>query len=430
MKTSLNLKMKSFLKIAVWSFATSFLLPATGANYNEAKVPNFTLPELLETSDGRVVKTSNDWAAVRRPEILELFRDQVFGKAPAAPETISFRIDHVYENSLDGLATQKEVTVFFSEDRQGPQMSLLLFIPNQEITPRPAFIGLNFNGNHTVHASPNISITRSWVRNNSKLGITDNRATETSRGSASSRWAIEKIIRRGYAVVTAYYGDIDPDYDDGFENGLHAQFHTSENKPAADEWGSIATWAWGLSRALDYLELDSSIDHERVSVIGHSRLGKTSLWAGATDQRFALVISNNSGCGGAALSRREFGETVARINTSFPHWFCDNFVNYNDQVSSLPVDQHMLIALSAPRPIYVASATEDQWADPKGEFLAAKLASPAYNLFGLKALEESPQPSPDKSIGDRIAYHIRTGKHDVTDFDWEQYLNFADRHLK
>ena len=430
MKLSHNLKMKSFLKMAVWSFATSLLLPASGANYDEDKVPNYTLPELLKTSDGRIIKTSNDWAAIRRPEILELFRDQVFGKAPAAPESISFRVDHVYENSLNGLATQKEVTVFFSEDRQGPQMSLLLFIPNRGITPRPAFIGLNFNGNHTVHPSPNISITRSWVRNNSKLGITDNRAKETSRGTASSRWAIEKIIRRGYAVVTVYYGDIDPDYDDGFENGLHSQFHNSEKKPTADEWGSIAAWSWGLSRALDYLEMDSSIDHERVSVIGHSRLGKTSLWAGATDQRFALIISNNSGCGGAALSRREFGETVARINTSFPHWFCDNFVNYNSRVSSLPVDQHMLIALSAPRPIYVASATEDRWADPKGEFLAAKLASPAYNLFGLKALEESPQPSPDKSVGDRIAYHIRTGKHDVTDFDWEQYLNFADRHLK
>ncbi|MDA7500168.1 acetylxylan esterase [bacterium] len=430
MKISRRANMKSLFTNVAWMLFISFSQPGHGANYDEAQVPNYALPELLETADGRMIKTAADWEQIRRPEILNLFRKQVFGKAPAAPESISFRIDRVYENSLNGLATQKEVTVFFSEDRQGPQMSLLLFIPNRKTTPRPAFIGLNFNGNHTVHPSQNISITRSWVRNNNKLGITDNRATKSSRGSASSRWAVEKIIRRGYAVVTAYYGDIDPDFDDGFENGLHSQFHTSEKKPTADEWGSIAAWAWGLSRALDYLELDSSIDHKRVSVIGHSRLGKTSLWAGATDQRFALVISNNSGCGGAALSRREFGETVARINTSFPHWFCDNFVNYNNQVSSLPVDQHMLIALCAPRPIYVASASEDQWADPKGEFLAAKLASPAYHLFGLRALEENNQPSPDKSVGDQISYHIRTGKHDVTDFDWEQYLDFADRHLQ
>lgn len=408
----------------------SYLPFASSANYDEAKVPEYILPELLRSTDGKAVKTADEWNSIRRPEILELYRSQVFGKAPPAPESISFRLDRVYENCLNGLATQKEVTIFFSDDREGPQMTLLLFVPNQESTPHPAFIGLNFNGNHTVHPSPNISITRSWVRNNSKQGINDNGATEASRGSAASRWAIEKLIRRGYAVVTAYYGDIDPDYDDGFKNGLHSLFHAAGDKPAPDEWGSIAAWSWGLSRALDFLELDSSIDHKRVSVIGHSRLGKTSLWAGATDDRFALVISNNSGCGGAALSRREFGETVARINTSFPHWFCDNFVHYNDQVSTLPVDQHMLIALSAPRPIYVASATEDRWADPKGEFLAAKMASPAYNLFGLKGLEETNQPSPDNPVGDRIGYHLRTGKHDVTDYDWDQYLNFADRHLR
>ena len=402
---------------------------SAAANYDESKIPDYQLPPLLEATDGSQVKSASDWTEQRRSEILELFQEEVFGNAPTTPGAVSFRVDKVIENSLNGLATQKEVTVFFSENEQGPRMNLLLFIPNNIETARPAFLGLNFNGNHTVHASPKISIPSSWVRNNKRAGITNNRASAKSRGSSSSRWEVEKLIKRGYALVTIYYGDIDPDFDDGFQNGIHALFHSQTKKPAANEWGSIAAWSWGLSRALDYLVLDSMIDEKRVAVIGHSRLGKTSLWAGASDERFALVISNNSGCGGAALSRREFGETVSRINHSFPHWFCDNFQHYNDRVGSLPIDQHMLIALSAPRPIYVASASEDQWADPKGEFLAAKEASRVYELFGYKGIDATNQPPADHPVGDRIGYHLRTGKHDVTSYDWDQYLDFADRHL-
>ncbi len=402
---------------------------AVAANYDESKVPVYQLPPLLKAADGLEIRSASDWTEQRRPEILKLFRTEVFGIAPAAPETVSFRVDKIIENSLNGIATQKEVTVFFSKNEQGPKMRLLLFIPNNQRSARPAFLGLNFNGNHTVHRSPKISIPSSWVRNNKTTGVTDNRATAKSRGTASNRWAVDKIVKRGYALITAYYGDIDPDFDDSFQNGVHALFHSPNEKPAPNEWGSIAAWSWGLSRALDYLVLDSTIDHERVALLGHSRLGKTSLWAGASDERFALVISNNSGCGGAALSRREFGETVSRINHSFPHWFCDNFQHYNDHVNSLPIDQHMLIALSAPRPIYVASATDDQWADPKGEFLAAREASSVYALFGFKGIEATEQPPANTPIGDRIGYHLREGKHDVTDYDWDQYLNFADRHL-
>ena len=406
------------------------MLHAEEFNYDESKVPPYTLPDLLNCEDGTVVDSAEVWNAKRRPEILRMFEENVFGTLPAGKITLRTKVRSSVSDALDGKALRREVTVFFSDDDSGPQMDLLIYTPVNATKPVPAFLGYNFNGNHAVEKDPRIHLTDSWMRNNKDQGIEENKATEASRGSEASRWAVSTIINRGYGLVTIYYGDVDPDVDDGFKNGIHSLFEKGDSPRAGDAGGSISAWAWGLSRALDVLESDKAIDAKKVAVFGHSRLGKTSLWAGATDQRFAMVIANESGCGGAALDKRIFGETVSRINTSFPHWFCINHRKYNNNEAEMPVDSHMLIALSAPRPVYVASAEEDTWADPYGEYLGLYHAGPAFRLFGKKVFESDKMPAVDSPVQVDVAYHMRTGKHDVTDYDWAQYLKFADAHLK
>jgi hypothetical protein len=404
---------------------TTLIAQPKSFNYDEGKVPKFTLPDPLVMANGAPVKTVKHWETHRRPEILELFKKEMYGRAPGKPAKQSYFVLTHHKNVLGGNIDRKQVEVRFAGTGKGPRMTILIYLPAKAKGPVPAFLTLNFRGNHTIHPDPAIRLTHSWVRGKVKGETENNRATENGRGLAKSRWPVETILARGYALATIYYGDIDPDFDDGWKNGVHALYP----KPKPDEWGSIATWAWGLSRALDYLETDREIDHQRVAVMGHSRLGKTSLWAGAADPRFALVISNDSGCGGAALSRRALGETVQRINTSFPHWFCDNFVKYNANENACPIDQHQLIALMAPRPVYIASAVDDRWADPKGEFLAGLHANPVYQLYGLPGLPAKKHPALDTPSMGTIGYHIRTGRHDVTKFDWAAYLKFADKHL-
>jgi len=398
-------------------------------NYDESRVPTYTLPELLITNAGAAVENKRQWERIRRPEVLDLFEGHMFGRVPSHVDN-AIRFE-VFERGLvlQGRAKRLQVRLFFSAGDAAPAVDLLMYLPigANRRDSCPMFLGLNFMGNHTIANDPLVRVTKSWVRNKADIGYQNNQASAASRGSSAHRWPIELLIESGFGIATAYYGDIDPDFDDGFNNGVHAVYPMVED-PRGQQWGSIATWSWGLSRILDYLQTLESVNPKQIGVIGHSRLGKTSLWAGATDQRFAVVISNDSGCGGAAISRRHFGETVKRINTSFPHWFCDKFQDYNENEDALPLDQHMLIALIAPRPVYIASASEDLWADPVGEFLSGRLAQPVYDLYGFVGLGVKVKPEPNQSVGDHVAYHLREGKHNLLEYDWRQYIEFAKRH--
>jgi hypothetical protein len=362
-------------------------------------------------------KSAEHWRQERRAEVLRIFASQIYGRSPGQPaQQGSVLLDHDAQ-ALGGLATRKQVRVWFeSPSGLRDHLDLLIYIPNAARAQGkvPAFLGMNYGGNQCVHTDPGIFYTSRWLRPNMAL----------DRGVQASRWEVEAVLQRGYATATFYYGDLDPDFDDGFTNGVHALY----GKPKADEWGAIAAWAWGLSRAMDYLETDADIDARRIAVHGHSRLGKAALWAGALDERFAIVISNDSGEGGASLARRKSGERTKDLNDRFPHWFALNFRQYNEKEDSLPVDSHLLLALIAPRPLYVASASEDLWADPEGEFAACLAADPLFKLLGQKGLATKTMPEPNgRNSSGSIAYHLREGKHDITLWDWQGFLDFADR---
>lgn len=395
-------------------------------NYDENKIVPFILPDALTMADGRNVKSARMWRKERRPELLDLFCREVYGYTPEdkLPD-IHYKVMSCTDTIFAGAATRKEVNIYFTKG-EDKYMTLMLYIPNDRKKPAPVFLGLNFKGNYST--SRDSLISKPDAEQIERYG---GRYEEVERGAKESRWPYEMIIRRGYAVATVFDADIDPDWDDAFRNGVHGLF-------PKNTWGTLAGWAWGLSRCLDYLATDNAVDESKVAVIGHSRHGKAALWAGAMDTRFAMVISNNSGCGGAALSKRAIGENVQRINDQFPHWFCSKFKEYNGKEQDLPIDQHELVALMAPRPVYVASASEDAWADPKGEFLSAWYASKVYELLGYPGMVipgytggEPQMPAAEVPLQEgRIAYHLRKGPHDITAYDWTEYMNFADRFFR
>ncbi len=415
--------------LLIFSMSFQMALAQWEPNYDENKVPEFKLPDPLKTFTGKKIRKVKQWENKRRPELLDFFTQNIYGEVPGKLTIHSANVIEQSSNAFNGKALRKQVELTFKKNDRTLSCTILMYLP-KGVEKAPVFLGYNFYGNHTVVNDVNVIISEAWVRDNPSFGIVHNQLTEQSRGVRTNRWAVEKILDAGFGFATIYYGEVDPDKDD-YSDGIQSLLYIDDqSKPADNEWGSIAAWSWGLSRVLDYFEQDEDVDATRVVVFGHSRLGKTSLWAGAKDQRFAGVISNDSGCGGAALSKRQFGETIFRINRSFPHWFSGNFKNYNNSELSMPVDQHELIALIAPRPVYIASAEEDLWADPRGEYLSAYYATPVYELYGKTGITEKEMPDINWPILNVVAYHIRSGKHDVTDFDWQQYINWASIFIK
>lgn len=402
-------------------------------NYDESTLAPYRLPELLRCQDGTLLQSAADFSAKRRPELLELFRQHVYGRISAElsrelrVEVTRVRGPEPFAGSL-GLQSELDVSLR-ARDGRTLTVRALVHAPAGSQGPSPTFLSLNLFGNQSLHADPRIRLAVGWVPDHAELGLSGHVASAASRGMHAGRWPIELLLSRGYALVTAYAGDLDPDYDDAFQNGLHALLPPAGSPRPGDAPGTIAAWAFGLSRLLDAIEQLPELDARRVAVVGHSRLGKTALWAAAQDERFALAISNESGCGGATLSRRRYGERLLHINRRFPHWFCPAFHGFDEREHELPVDQHQLLALLAPRPLYVASAVLDQWADPHGEWLACEAAAPAWALFGHDATPThvtAPNPSQPAS---RLGYHVRPGKHDMTPRDFWHYLAFADRWL-
>ena len=402
--------------------------PRPGINYDESRVAPYTLPDPLVRADGRPVRTAEDWRRVRRPEVLALFEREVYGKAPAPPKGMWHEVRSVDRNALGGRATRKEVRLHLERGRDEPYVDVLLYVPNARSAPAPAFLALTY-GNHTITTDTAVTVTPHYLRDRPRP---DTARAPILRGAWAERWPIDTIVARGYALAAVYLGDLDPDAKDAIARGIRPHyFAPGQTEPRPDEWGALASWGWGLSRALDYLERDGDVDAKRVALMGHSRTGKAALWAAAVDPRVAMVIANESGTGGAKLSRRNFGETVAEINRGFPYWFARNFRKYDGRERDLPVDQHELLALIAPRPVYVAVAADDLWGDPHGSFLAAKAAEPVFALLGAPSALPDTMPGVNQpTLTGSIGFHLRPGKHDVTLYDWQQFLAFADARMR
>jgi len=405
-------------------------IPAVSADFPPPdKLPSRPeLPDPTLALDGKKIETVREWEAKRKPELKGLFEHYMYGKFPAKPEKVTAKLLFEDAKALGGKGTIREVEITFGPP-EWPKIYLLVAVPNGKTAA--CFVGPNFGGNHLVLADDRIHLPASWAPANGP-GVKENKATDAGRGKAPDVWPLAKIIERGYAVATFYCGDVQPDRPNVRE-GMRATLPLRDAEAPGNETATISWWAWGCHRAVDYLVTDKSIDAKRIAVVGHSRLGKTALLAGAFDDRLALVIPHQAGCGGTGPSRHDDpkAETVARINKSFPHWFCDNFKQFGNDPSKLPFDQNGLVALCAPRPVLFTNAIEDPWANPSGQFNVLKAANPAYKLCGEQGLADKPMPKPgDPPIDSRLGYWIRAGQHSMNPDDWAVWMDFADKWLK
>jgi len=371
-------------------------------NYDESTVPAYILPEILLTTKGKRVKNTSIWEKKRRPELLALFEEHVYGKTPGSFDSLKFMVTNEKADAMEGKAHLKEIKITAWNKGNSISFPVVLFIPNKRNKPAPVFLLINNRSS---------------------------RNTDPTRVEKSTFWPAELLIDSGYAIAAFHHGDVAPDRKDSYQNGVLAHLFPAELEKD-NGMKAIGVWAWAASRVMDYFKTDKAIDFNKVALVGHSRGGKTALWAAAQDQRFAMVFSSCSGSTGTSLARRKYGETISLINKQFGYWFNNNYKKYSNDVNSLPVDQHMLIGLIAPRPVYTTNATEDRWADPYGSFLSLVNAKPVYDLYGKKVVFPKDMPAVNSPIiNSAMGYHFREGKHDLNVYDWTNFIRFAKLHF-
>ncbi|MBI9015231.1 MAG: hypothetical protein JEZ08_23560 [Clostridiales bacterium] len=377
-----------------------------------------SLPEIMTFNDGTSVNDVEDYEK-RKDEIIELFKTHVYGELPDDQYQVSFRILEESDMALDGKAIRQQVEMSI-ETEFGSSMALILLYLPKDGEVISTFVGLNFKGNHAVYNDPDI--LPSFATDKEIENIHE------ERGVQERRWPLKEIIARGYGVATVFCDDFAPDNKDTYNSRWINIFNDPDE--SEEEVKAVTMWSFGLMRAIDYLETLPNINMDGIISIGHSRLGKASLWAGANDERIDLVISNDSGNSGAAISRSNRGERVASIQVFFPYWFTENYMQYSNNENELPVDQHMLLASIAPRKLYVASADQDYWADPEGEYLSTVIASEGFEIYGYESFSPVAMPSAGERVfTESVAYHIRPGLHDIIIYDWSNFMDYADEYL-
>ncbi len=383
-------------------------------------------PDPLRAEDGKTVTTAQEWRNLRAPELRAKFQQEMFGMVPIPPKGFSTRVFFEDKGALEGKATLKEIEV--SAESPVLKARLLVVIPNGEGGPYPVFLGMNFKGNHAVLGDERIAVPE-WMT-----------GKEAERGTDVKSWPIGEIVSRGYAFACFFSGDFVRD-DPAIATQRVKEFSAPEGTAPESAPGTLACWAWGFSRMVDVLEKQTAIDSKRIAVVGHSRNGKASLFAAAMDERIALAIPTQAGCGGTAPSRlpvqvldpkngRPPHETVAIITTKFPHWFCGKFNAVGEDVSKLTFDQHELVALCAPRPVLFSCAVSDTWSNPSGQFAMLLGADPVYRLICGEGVAFQQMPEVGRLMPSRLGYFIRPGGHSMNETDWLAWLDYADVWLK
>lgn len=392
-------------------------------NYDESKIPAYTLPDPMVMLNGKKVEDSKTWYRKRRKEILNLFENEQFGKFPDR-KNISFKVFEAGSLAFNGKAIRRQVTIYLTKDTSNYKADLLIYLPAKMKGPVPMLLNISFTPNCLTVDDPGVRQGMLWNREGKRV--------PASEGRRFGALDVKKFISNGFGVATIYYGDIEPDFAKGIKYGIRGYYlKPGKSVPEPDEWGAISAWSWGLSCAMDYLETDKQIDSGRIALFGVSRLGKTVLWAGACDERFGMVIASCSGESGAALSRRVYGETIKHMtdSTRYFYQFCSNRAKYGDDPNSCPIDAHLLISLIAPRPLLLQTGSTDNWSDPKGEFLAAVAAEPVYKLLGKKGLQTDVWPSAGTPVLNDLGYYMHAGGHGTLPADFNVFLDFLKMHF-